>query len=65
MAESKRDYYEVLGVSRDADEATLKKAFRESAVSEAARAQYLHTKFCGIRKKWNPPPFEFRRTIFL
>ncbi len=25
MAESKRDYYEVLGVSKDADEATLKK----------------------------------------
>lgn len=25
MAESKRDYYEVLGVGRDADEATLKK----------------------------------------
>lgn len=28
MAENKRDYYEVLGVDRNADEATLKKAYR-------------------------------------
>ena len=26
MAEAKRDYYEVLGVSKDADDATIKKA---------------------------------------
>ena len=31
MAEKKRDYYEVLGVSRDADDATLKKAYRQLA----------------------------------
>ena len=31
MAESKRDYYEVLGVDRNADEAALKKAYRALA----------------------------------
>lgn len=31
MAESKRDYYEVLGVDRNADETTIKKAYRQLA----------------------------------
>ena len=31
MAESKRDYYEVLGVDKIADEATIKKAYRQLA----------------------------------
>ncbi|GEM_PF-5745190 len=29
MAEKKRDYFEVLGVSRDDDEETIKRAFRK------------------------------------
>ncbi|MCR4960983.1 MAG: DnaJ domain-containing protein, partial [Lachnospiraceae bacterium] len=31
MADSKRDYYEVLGVDKNADEDTLKKAYRQLA----------------------------------
>ena len=32
MAERKRDYYEVLGVARDADADTIKKAYRKLAM---------------------------------
>ena len=31
MAEQKRDYYEVLGVDKNADDAALKKAYRALA----------------------------------
>ncbi len=36
MAESKRDYYEVLGVSKDADEATLKKKSIQTGCQEVS-----------------------------
>lgn len=32
MADAKRDYYEVLGVARDADDATIKRAFKRLAI---------------------------------
>ena len=32
MAQAKRDYYEVLGVAKDADEATIKRAFKRLAI---------------------------------
>ena len=37
MAETKRDYYEVLGVSKDADEAAIKKAYRALAKKISSR----------------------------
>ena len=37
MATTDRDYYELLGVARDADEQTIKKAFRRLARAAAPR----------------------------
>ena len=37
MAESKRDYYEVLGVDKNADEAAIKKAYRKLAKKSSRR----------------------------
>ena len=50
MAEAKRDYYEVLGVCRDADDAALKKAYRAacekiSSGYESGRCEEAEKKF--------------------
>ena len=35
MAEQKRDYYEVLGIDRNADDAAIKKAYRALEIGRA------------------------------
>ena len=39
MAEAKRDYYEVLGVSKDADDAAIKKAYRARSEEHTSELQ--------------------------
>ena len=55
MAESKRDYYEVLGVPKDADEDALKKAYRKLAKKYHPDAnpgdKEAEAKFKGIKQQ--------------
>ena len=41
MAEQKRDYYEVLGVEKNADEAAIKKAYRVLAIFQVLQFAIL------------------------
>ena len=47
MAEQKRDYYEVLGIDRNADEAAIKKAYR-------ALAKKYHPDICLLYTSPSP-----------
>ena len=40
MSEQPRDYYEVLGVARDADEKTIKKAYKRLVVAVSLIASF-------------------------
>ena len=48
MAEQKRDYYEVLGVDRNADEATIKKAYRD-LIKKYHPDRYINNPLAGIK----------------
>ena len=50
---SKRDYYQVLGVNRDADESTIKKAYRKLAMKyhPDRNAGDVNRKRCSKRPK--------------
>ena len=77
MAESKRDYYEVLGVDKNADDAALKKVMRESLVDNPMEEEGSHgskeahdegedNHECPLAHVLHPPlmqPLQHRRTI--
>ena len=44
MAE-KRDYYEVLGVSKDADDAAIKKAYRQLSIRNVLSSSVISVRF--------------------
>ena len=42
MAEQKRDYYEVLGIGKNADDAEIKKAYRALEMRKRRRSSRKH-----------------------
>ena len=63
MAETKRDYYEVLGVPKDADEAALKKAYRVPVSYTHLFIQSLRMRFYAFCTENTDP--EIQGDIFM
>ena len=66
MAEQKRDYYEVLGVEKTADDAALKKAYRALAKKyhpDTAKDKASSTEFTRINTAYETLKKYFKKTV--